>query len=77
MEVKLTIRRDGSVTFSEVVVLDGPVALRGELLPLLNQLSPLPPPPVNADLLDVSLLLPLRYPSPDLLDSIGQEHRQP
>jgi hypothetical protein len=73
VEVKLTIRRDGAVTFSEVVVLDGPLALRGELLPLLDQLNPLPPPPVSADLLDVSVLLPLQYPSPDLLDSIGPE----
>lgn len=31
-EVKLTVHKDGSVTFSEVVVLDGPAALRNELL---------------------------------------------
>jgi hypothetical protein len=73
VEVKLTIRRDGAVTFSEVVVLDGPLALRGELLPRLDQLNPLPPPPMSADLLDVSVLLPLQYPSPDLLDSVGPE----
>jgi hypothetical protein len=69
-EVKLTIRKDGSVTFSEIVVLDGPAALRNDLLPLVNQLGPLPPPPMDADLLDVSVLLPLGYPGPDLLDSI-------
>jgi hypothetical protein len=69
-EVKLTIRKDGSVTFGEIVVLDGPAALRNDLLPLVNQLGPLPPPPVDAEVLDVSLLLPLRYPGPDLLDSI-------
>jgi hypothetical protein len=73
VEVKLTIRKDGLVTFSEIVVLEGPVALRQELLPLVSQLGQLPPPPVNADLLDVSVLLPLQYPSPDLLDSIDQE----
>lgn len=73
VEVKLTIRKDGSVTFGEVVVLDGPAALRQELLPLVEQLGPLPPPPVEADLLDVSVLLPLQYPGPDLLDSIGRE----
>jgi hypothetical protein len=28
---------------------------------------------VDADVLDVSVLLPLRYPGPDLLDSIDQE----
>jgi hypothetical protein len=72
-EVKLTIRKDGSVTFSEVVVLHGPAALRNELLPLVNRLGPLPPPPVDADMLDLSVLLSLRYPSPDLLDSIDLE----
>lgn len=73
-EVKLTIRKDGSVTFSEIVVLEGPAALRNELLPLVHQLEPLPPPPVDADMLDVSVLLPLGYPGSDLLDSVDQEH---
>jgi hypothetical protein len=72
-EVKLTIRRDGSVTFSEIVILDGPAVLRHDLLPLVQQLGPLPPPPVDADVLDVSLLLPLQYPGSDLLDAIEQE----
>lgn len=70
VEVKLTVRKDGSVTFSEVVVLEGPAALRGELLPLVNHLDPLPPPPIDADLLDISVLLPLHYPGPDLWDSL-------
>jgi hypothetical protein len=74
VEVKLTIRKDGSVTFGEIVVLDGPVSLRVDLLPLVNQLGPLPPPPMEADILTVSMLLSLQYPSPDLLDSIGQAH---
>jgi hypothetical protein len=74
VEVKLTIRKDGSVTFGEIVVLDGPASLRNDLLPLVNQLGPLPPPPIDADILTVSMLLPLRYPGPDLLDSIGQVH---
>jgi outer membrane biosynthesis protein TonB len=74
VEVKLTVRKDGSLTFSEVVVLEGPAGLRNEVLPLVNRLGPLPPPPVNADMLDVSVLLPLRYPSPDLLDSIDHGH---
>lgn len=73
-EVKLTIRKDGSVAFSEIAILDGPATLRNELFPLVNQLGPLPPPPIDADMLDVSMLLPLRYPGPDLLDSIDQEH---
>ena len=71
-EVKLTIRKDGALTFSEIVVLEGPAALRNDLLPLVNQLGPLPPPPMEADVLTVSVLLPLRYPGPDLLDSLDQ-----
>jgi hypothetical protein len=74
VEVKLTIRKDGSVTFGEIVVLDGPASLRNDLLPMVNQLGPLPPPPMEADILTVSMLLPLQYPGPDLLDSIGQAH---
>jgi hypothetical protein len=70
VEIKLTIRKDGAIAFREIVVLDGPAALRHHLLPLVSQLGPLPPPPVNADLLDVSMLLPSGYPGPDLLDSI-------
>jgi hypothetical protein len=72
VEVKLTIRKDGSVPFGEIIVLDGPATLRNDLLPLLNRLEPLPPPPMEADILTVSMLLPLQYPGPDLLDSIGQ-----
>jgi len=72
VEVKLTIRKDGSVTFAEIVVLDGPATLRDDLLPVVNQLAPLPPPPMEADILNVSMLLPIQYPGPDLLDSIDQ-----
>jgi len=75
VEVKLTIRKDGSVTFGEIVVLDGPATLRNDLLPLVNQLGPLPPPPMDADILTVSMLLSMQYPGPDLLDSIGQAHQ--
>lgn len=75
VEVKLTIRKDGSVTFGEIVVLDGPATLRNDLLPLVNQLGPLPPPPMEADILTVSMLLSMQYPGPDLLDSIGQAHQ--
>jgi hypothetical protein len=74
VEVKLTIRKDGSLTFREIVVLNGPANLRNELLPLVERIEPLPPPPVDADMLDVSILLPLQYPSPDLLDSIDEEN---
>ena len=73
VEVKLTVRKDGSVTFGEVVVLEGPAALRGELLPLVDRLDPLPPPPIDADFLHISVLLPLQYPGPELWDSLDQE----
>jgi hypothetical protein len=74
VEVKLTISKDGSIPFSEIVVLAGSAELRGELLPLVQRLEPLPPPPVDADRLDVSMLIPLQYPGPDLLDTIEHEH---
>jgi hypothetical protein len=74
VEVKLTIRKDGSMPFSEIVVLAGSAELRDELLPLVQRLEPLPPPPVDADRLDVSMLIPLQYPGPDLLDTIEHEH---
>jgi hypothetical protein len=74
VEVKLTIRKDGSMTFSEIVVLDGPAGLRNALLPLVQHLRPFPPPPVDTDMLDVSVLLPLQYPGPDVLDTIDHEH---
>lgn len=72
-EVKLTIRKDGSVTHTEILLLDGPATLRDQLLPIVDRVGPLPPPPVDADVLVATVLLPLQYPSPDLLDSIDQE----
>lgn len=68
-EVRLTIRRDGVVEFAEVVPLDGPPTLRAQLLPIITGLGPLPPPPIEADKLIVSLMVPLQYPAGDLLDS--------
>jgi hypothetical protein len=40
----------------------------------VNQLSPLPAPPVDADFLDISLLLRLQYPGTDLWDALDQEN---
>jgi hypothetical protein len=76
VEVKLTVRKDGTVTFVEIVVLEGPPTLREDLLPLMHQLGPLPPPPIDTDLLDLSVLLPLQYPGPDLLDSVQPETQE-
>jgi outer membrane biosynthesis protein TonB len=76
VEVKLTVRKDGTLTFIEIVVLEGPLTLREELLPLVQQLGPLPSPPIDADLLDLSVLVPLQYPGPDLLDSVHPETRK-
>jgi hypothetical protein len=70
-EVTLTIQKDGSVRHAEIVRLDGPLTLRSQLLPIVSRLGPLPPPPVEADVLVVTLLLPTQYPGPDLRDSFG------
>jgi hypothetical protein len=71
-EVTLTIQRDGSVRHKEIVRLDGPATLRSQLLPIVSRLGPWPPPPVEADVLVVTLLLPTRYPGVDLRDPFGQ-----
>jgi hypothetical protein len=70
-EVRLTIQRDGSVRHTEVVPLDGPATLRSELLPIVSRLGPWPPPPVEADVLVVTVPLPTQYPGADLRDSLG------
>jgi hypothetical protein len=70
-EVTLTIQKDGSVRHTEIVPLDGPATLRSELLPIVSRLGPWPPPPVDADVLVVRLLLPTQYPGADLWDPFG------
>jgi hypothetical protein len=70
-EVRLTIRRDGSVRHAEIVPLDGPATLRSELLPIVSRLGPWPPPPMEADVLVVTVPLPTQYPGADLRDSLG------
>jgi hypothetical protein len=71
VEVTLTIRKDGAVTHTEIVQLEGPATLHSQLLPRLHRLGPLPPPPVEVDLLVVTVLLPSQYPGADLLDRFG------
>jgi hypothetical protein len=77
VEVKLTIRRDGSMAFVEVVPLEGPTTLRDQLLPLVSALGPWPPPPIETDVLIVGVLLSLEYPGADLWDTLDQFPRQP
>jgi hypothetical protein len=70
-EVTLTIQRDGSVRHTEIVPLDGPATLRSQLLAIVSRLGPWPPPPVDADVLVVTVPLPTQYPGADLRDSLG------
>jgi hypothetical protein len=70
-DVRLTIQRDGSVRHTEIVPLDGPATLRSELLPIVSRLGPWPPPPMEADVLVVTVTLPTQYPGADLRDSLG------
>jgi hypothetical protein len=77
VEVKLTIRRDGSMAFVEVVPLEGPTTLRDQVLPLVSALGPWPPPPGETDMLLVGVLLSLEYPGSDLWDTIDQFPPQP
>lgn len=59
VEVKLSIRRDGALAFVDVVPLDGPAQLRAEVLQALQALGPWPPPPVNEDVLLITIPLAL------------------
>lgn len=73
VEVTLAIRRDGSVRHTQVVPLEGPASLRSQLAPYINRLGPLPPLPVEVDLLVVTVLLSGQYPGADLLDRFGPQ----
>ena len=69
-ELKLTIAKDGSVKQTDIVRLDGPAALRGQITTMVSQLGRLPslPPDANADVVVVTALVAFNYPGGDLLD---------
>jgi outer membrane biosynthesis protein TonB len=72
VDIRLTIRRDGGIDFAEVVPLDGPATLREQVLAIVTGLGPLPPPPIEVEKLLVTVVLSLRYPGNDLLDTFEE-----
>ena len=72
-DVRLTIDRDGSVRQTEVTRLDGPEALRTQLMTMVNRMQ-LPPLPTGTtvDALVVDTILAFNYPGDDIMDRFGR-----
>jgi TonB family protein len=70
-DLRLTINRDGTIRQADIVDLEGPSALRDQVRPLVNQLSPLPPLPGNTDTLVVDTTVAFDYPGENILDRFG------
>jgi outer membrane biosynthesis protein TonB len=73
-DVKLTIDRDGSVKLAEVVRVDGPAALRDEVMGMVRLIGSLPPlpPDANADVLVLTSTVVFNYPGREMFDSLGE-----
>jgi TonB family protein len=74
-ELKLTIDKDGSVQQTEIIEVEGPPTLREQVRPLVNQITPLPPLPGNAEVLEITMTLAFDYPGENLYDRFGQVRR--
>jgi hypothetical protein len=74
--IKLTIERDGAVRQTEVIHLDGPDALRTQLMTIVSRMN-LPPLPVGTtvDALVVDTILAFNYPEEDIIDRFGRISR--
>ena len=73
-DVKLTIDKNGTVKMAEVVRVNGPAALRDEVLAMVKVLESLPPlpPDANADVLVLTSTVVFNYPGPDMFDRRGE-----
>jgi outer membrane biosynthesis protein TonB len=73
-DVKLTIDKNGSVRLAEVVRVDGPAALRDEVMGMVNLIGSLPPlpPDANADVLVLTSTVVFNYPGRDMYDHLGE-----
>ena len=75
-DLKLTIGKDGSVQQTEIVRLEGPAALRNQIMSMLSQMKFLPlPANANVDVLVVDATVAFNYPGSDLMDRMGQRAR--
>jgi hypothetical protein len=71
--VRLTIDPDGAVRQTEVTHLDGPEAIRSQLIAIVGQMN-LPPLPTGTpvDALVVDTILVFNYPGNDIMDRFGR-----
>ena len=72
-DVKLTIDKSGAVKSAEVVRLNGPAALRDEVVGMVKSIEPLPPlpPDANADVLVLTSPVVFNYPGREMFDRYG------
>jgi TonB family protein len=72
-DVKLTIEKSGAVKLAEVVRINGPAALRDEVMRMVNLMGSLPPlpPDANADVLVLTSTVVFNYPGQDMFDRYG------
>jgi len=77
-DVRLTIGKDGTVRQTEVRRLDGPEALRQQIMTLVSQLK-LPPLPTDmrAEELVVDTSVAFNYPGSDVMDRFGRLSERP
>jgi TonB family protein len=73
-DVKLTIDKNGAVKLAEVVRVNGPAALRDEVLGMVRMIGSLPPlpPDANADVLVLTSAVVFNYPGRDMFDRRGE-----
>jgi TonB family protein len=73
-DVKLTIDKSGAVKLAEVVRVNGPAALRDEVMRMVNLMGSLPPLPseANADVLVLTSTVVFNYPGRDMYDRYGE-----
>jgi TonB family protein len=72
-DVNLTIEKSGAVKLAEVVRVNGPAALRDEVMRMVNMMGSLPPlpPDANADVLVLTSTVVFNYPGQDMFDRYG------
>jgi TonB family protein len=73
-DVQLTIDKSGAVKSAEVVRVNGPAALRDEVMGMVRTIGPLPPlpPDANADVLVLTSQVVFNYPGRDMFDRYGE-----
>jgi TonB family protein len=78
-DVKLTIDKNGSVQLAEVTRVNGPAALRDEVMGMVRLMGSLPPlpPDANADVLVLTSTVVFNYPGRDMFDRLGERASSP